>query len=568
MVALVAALVAVLVVRPWRQDRARYRRAAVAASGYECAGIGRSILEKNGSAVDAAIATLFCEGIACAQCMGLGGGFLATVYDATTQQVSVLNSRERAPAKATETMFANVSSTVGGLAIAVPGELRGYGELHRKFGRLDWAEIVKPTADLCRRGHRVNSYMARVLKSYSTMIKNEPSMRELYVNPATDEVWNEGDLITEPTLAETLDIIAVEGPEAMHNGSLTSRLVEDIAKFGGIITEDDMNNYMVEWQDPIEVPLIDGQTLYSSPLPGSGSVLAFILNMLYGWIGQGTDVPVGSNLYWHRIVETFKYAYAKRTGLGDKHRNNLPYNMDELERNLSTPSWARSFRELVNDEHTYNDWRHYGALFGGADDHGTAHVIVVAPDGSVVSATSTINFIWGSQRRSTSLGIMLNNEMDDFATNRVNVYGMPPSPANFIKPGLQPMSSMAPSIVLKKNEVEGQPPIPTLVLGAAGGTKITTQVALTVTKAIFEGERLDEVIPLPRLHHQLLPMEVQIETDFDHEIVESLIARGHNVSRLSPTAGFAAFIGAQLDEEGYWVPVTDKRRPGSVDGLD
>lgn len=127
--------------------------------------------------MDAAIATLFCEGIACAQCMGLGGGFLATVYDASTGQVRVINARERAPAAAHENMYVNASSTVGGLAIAVPGELLGYGALHQEYGHLPWRELVEPTAELCRRGHLVNAYMARVLRSYSDRIKAEPSMR-------------------------------------------------------------------------------------------------------------------------------------------------------------------------------------------------------------------------------------------------------------------------------------------------------------------------------------------------------------------------------------------------------
>ncbi|CAH2235526.1 jg26711 [Pararge aegeria aegeria] len=337
------ALVALLVLHPWdRNQQMRYRHAAVAANGYECASIGRNILEKNGSAVDAAIATLFCEGLACAQCMGLGGGFLATIYDAKTRTVRVLNARERAPSAATEDMFQNASSTVGGLAIAVPGELRGYGALYREYGRLPWRELVRPAADLCRRGHRVNNYMGRVLKSYRDRILAEPSMRELYVNPNTGDVWNEGDLIREPTLARTLDIIAEEGPEAIHDGKLTSALVRDIQAFGGIITEEDLRTFEVEWQDPIAVPLSEEHTLYSVPLPGSGSVLAFMLNIMRGWIGAGTNVLAGSNLYWHRVVETFKYAYAKRTGLGDPARTNLPYDIREVSMSVSCISWLPS----------------------------------------------------------------------------------------------------------------------------------------------------------------------------------------------------------------------------------
>ncbi|XP_013143929.1 PREDICTED: gamma-glutamyltranspeptidase 1-like [Papilio polytes] len=561
----VGALVALLVLQPWNtSDRPapRYTQAAVAANGYECASIGRKILEKNGSAVDAAIATLFCEGLGCAQCMGLGGGFLATVYDASTGRVRVLNARERAPAATYEEMYDNKSSTVGGLAIAVPGELRGYGELYREYGRLPWRELVRPAANLCRTGHRVNNYMGRVLRSYSDRIKAEPSMRELYVNPETGEVWNEGDMIREPTLARTLDIIAEEGPEAIHNGSLTAALVEDIQGFGGIVTEEDLFEYRAEWQEPIEVPISDDYTLYTTPLPGSGSVLAFILNMLRGWVGADTEAPVESNLYWHRIVETFKYAYAKRTGLGDPSRFNLPHSIPQLERNLSSREWAESHRELVDDTRTFSEWQHYGALFEGANDHGTAHVVVIAPDGSAVSATSTINYIWGSQRRSRSLGIMLNNEMDDFAIpNRESAYGLPPSPANMLAPGLQPLSSMVPSIVVSRDGVAR------IVLGAAGGTKITTQVALAVMHTILEGAELPEVMQRPRLHHQLVPMEIEYEADFDAGTIESLQARGHATTARGPTAGFAAMVAAARNTKGELVPQTDRRRVGSTDGF-
>ncbi|KAG7308880.1 hypothetical protein JYU34_006141 [Plutella xylostella] len=566
--ALVGALVAVLVLQPWApppQQRVRYQSAAVAANGYECASVGRSILEKNGSAVDAAIATLFCEGISCAQCMGLGGGFLATVYDAGSKQVRVLNARERAPGRTTRDMFNNASSTVGGLAIAVPGELRGYGELHKAYGRLPWADLVKPTAELCRNGHRITEYMGRVLKTHRDRIMAEPSMSELYVNPLTGDTYNEADLLKEPKLAQTLDIIAAEGPDAMHNGSLTAAFVRDIESFGGIVSVEDMNNFRPEWQEPIEVKLSEGNTLYSVPLPGSGSVLAFILNMLQGWVGAGTEAEVSSDLYWHRIIETFKYAYAKRTGLGDENRPadpEIPYSITELERNLSSPSWAASYRSAVDDARTYNDWKHYGALFEGADDHGTAHVVVVAPDGSVVSATSTINYIWGSIRRSTSLGVMLNNEMDDFAIpNRASAYGMPPSPANMLGPGLQPLSSMTPSIVLAADGT------PAMVIGAAGGTKITTQVALAARHVMVEKQDFPDVVQRPRLHHQLIPMRVDYEEDFDPKTISSLQAKGHEINSLSPTAGFAAVVGIARDSDGYLVPQTDKRRVGSIDGF-
>ncbi|CAH2108751.1 unnamed protein product [Euphydryas editha] len=157
---------------------------------------------------------------------------------------------------------------------------------------------------------------------------------------------------------------------------------------------------------------------------------------------------------------------------------------------------------------------------------------------------------------------MLNNEMDDFAIpHRENAYGMPPSSANTLAPGLQPLSSMVPSVVLSRNGTAD------LVIGAAGGTKITTQVALVAMHTILEGDELPVVIQQPRLHHQLVPMEVQHEEDFNTNIISSLRGKGHATTALGPTAGFAAMIGAARDADGLLVAQTDRRRVGSVDGF-
>ncbi|CAF4934931.1 unnamed protein product [Pieris macdunnoughi] len=524
----VGALVAVLVLQPWSSpDHPRYPRAVVAANGIECAAIGRSILERNGTAVDAAIATLFCEGLGCSQCMGLGGGFLATVYDAPTGRVRVLNARERAPAATYSDMFANASSQVGGRAIAVPG---GIERLRRALPRIR-PIALEGAGQAGSRPRPERTPRQRIYGTRTQVLQRSDSRRTVF-------------------------------QRSIHEPSNRGALVRDIENFGGIITEDDFRNYRTEWQEPIVVRVSPEHTLYSVPLPGSGSVLAFILNMLREWVGTGSDAPVDSNLYWHRIVETFKFAYARRTGLGDPSRTNLPFSIAELERNLSTPEWAVEHRAKVDDTRTFSDWRYYGAMFEGADDHGTAHIIVVAPDGSAVSATSTINYIWGSQRRSRSTGIILNNEMDDFAIpNRESVYGMPPSPANIISPGKQPLSSMAPSIVLRNNDTVD------LILGGAGGTKITTQVALLTMHTLLEDSELPEVMKRPRLHHQLIPMEIEYEEKFDPAVISSLRARGHVTTSRGPTAGFAAMVAAMRDSGDYFVPQTDSRRIGSVDGF-
>ncbi|XP_077286681.1 scoloptoxin SSD14-like isoform X2 [Arctopsyche grandis] len=548
-----------------------YKNAAVTANGIECAAIGRDILLKNGSAADAAIATLFCDGITCAQSMGVGGGFLLAIYTHATGQVNILNAREIAPAASTEDMFegGNISTTTGGKAVAVPGELRGYQALHNKYGKLPWADLVQPTIDLCRTGYEVTDYFARVLRERKERILAEPSLSEIFINPETNDVWLEGEKIKRLKLAETLEIIARDGADALYNGTLTKSFIQDIQDFDGIITEEDMNNYKAEWMTPLSIDLGADAKLHTVPLPGSGHVLALMINALRGWVvpdnmysDENFEIEENSAVYWHRITEIFKYAYAKRTGLGDKEF--LPLDkIQPLLDNLTSIEYAHYLRSIIEDDKTYNNWTHYGAEFGILEDHGTAHISIVAPNGDAVAATSTINFIIGAFIRSRSTGIILNNEMDDFSfPNITNVYGLPPSPTNYVAPGKRPLSSMTPSIVVEKGRGAR------LIFGAAGGTKITTQVAIVALKHLLSGHPLNEVMDEARFHHQLIPMEIQHEVNFNETILQQLRNIGHNTTELSPTAGFAALTAISVNRTtGYLDAAFDKRRGGSIAGF-
>nr|CAD7606563.1 unnamed protein product [Timema genevievae] len=287
----------------------------------------RDILMKNGSATEAAIAALFCEGVACPQSMGLGGGFFMTIYKRATGKVYTLDSREVAPAAATENMFHGdsnlsqrgervVSYFSGGLAVAVPGELKGYQVLfdhpELKSGNIDWRDLIEPTIKLCEEGLEVTPYLANVLQSQEESIKNRQTLGDILINNATQKVWQIGDKIRRPRLAKTLRTIISEGAEALYNGSLTKDFVKDIQDLGGIITEEDMANYSVKWSDPVSAQLRGNFTLHTMPLPGSGDVLVFMLNILNTFVPATTDV-----LTYHRIAESMKYAYGRRTELGD-----------------------------------------------------------------------------------------------------------------------------------------------------------------------------------------------------------------------------------------------------------
>lgn len=271
-----------------------------------------NILKKNGTAADAAIATLFCEGVTCPQSMGLGGGFLATIYTKSTRKVESLTARETAPKAATIDMYAN-RTVDGPLAIAVPGELKGYWELHQRFGKLPWAALIDPTIDLCRRGHVVTGYLARILDGRETLIKDTPSLAEVFVNPATGHVWRENDLIKRIALADTLQTIADEGVDTLYNnGTIAQKLIAEIRELGGILTTEDLMDYKVRWQEPEVSQIIQNYTMYTNPLPATGVLITMILNTLGGYVPSYSSV-----LSLHRITEVFKFAYAERTELGD-----------------------------------------------------------------------------------------------------------------------------------------------------------------------------------------------------------------------------------------------------------
>lgn len=275
---------------------------------------GSSILLRNGSAADAAIATLFCEGVSCPQSMGLGGGVLLTIYTRRTRTVETLMAREIAPLAAHRDMFVNASTVEGAAAIAVPGELLGYWELHQRYGRLPWADLVQPTIQLCRTGHHVTGYLARILRQRSDQIMAEPAMREVFVNPATGAVWLEGDRIRRERLADTLELIARDGAGTLYTkgGTVLERLLADLREMGSVLQEADFTGYRVRWERPMESRVMAGRTMYTSRLPATGVLVSYIMNVLNGYL------PERGVLAYHRIVEAFKFAYAKRTDLGDE----------------------------------------------------------------------------------------------------------------------------------------------------------------------------------------------------------------------------------------------------------
>lgn len=332
---------------------------------------------------DAAITALLCEGVTCPQSAGLGGGFVMTIFIKETNKVETLIARDQAPLAATENMFVNVTQVTGGKAIAVPGELKGYWELHQRYGKLPWARLFDPVIELCRKGHVVSPYLAGILERNKNVVMGSPSLKATFVNPNTSDVYKEGDYVKRVKLADTFEIIQKEGVDSIYGGgTIGKRLVDDIKANDGIITAEDFAKYQVRWEVPASSKLQNKKTVYSTALPASGSLVAFMSNVLDGFLGGELVVSL------QRIAETFKYAYAERTGLGD---GRFSPNSSVIEKRLLNATFAAQIRGQITDRETYSDYSHYGAHFGSQDDHGTAHMNILGFNGDAISATSTIN---------------------------------------------------------------------------------------------------------------------------------------------------------------------------------
>nr|CAI5819008.1 unnamed protein product [Callosobruchus analis] len=490
-------------------------------------------------------------------CLGLGGGFLMIHYKRRTKQVLCLNARETAPKNSHKDMFQGnrFASQYGGMAVGVPGELLGYWYMYQRLGKgVPWKEIVQPSIDLCTNGFYVTEFTANSISMSREKIISDPMLREMMVNPATNDLFKKGEFMYLPKLADTLRVIQAEGGTALNDGILTKQFVQDIKNCGGIITIEDMKDYKPVWCKPVSTTLSTSQTLYSIPLPGSGVLLAFILNILDGFL---CPVNFYSLQNFQKLVESFKFAYGARTRLGDRDTPEI----NELLEMLLSKEYAKDIRTLIIDCSTFNSMSYYGANLSFEEDKGTSNVAILAPNGDAIVVTSGINATFGAFFGSTN-GIILNNEMDDFsAPGYENMYNLPPSPTNFVRPGKRPMSSMCPSLILDRNGDV------VMAIGGAGGSTAPTAMAQVIIKHLWYNVDLKTAMTEGRIHHQLLPNVLQPERQFAArypDIIEGLKKIGHKIQLfMYPTVGFAALTAISTVGEKI-VGCYDVRRGGSV----
>ncbi|KAM4808087.1 glutathione hydrolase 5 proenzyme [Rhinophrynus dorsalis] len=521
---------------------------AVAADSGICSDIGRDILKQGGSAVDGAIAALLCTSVIHPQSMGLGGGVIFTIYNASTGQVEVINAREKVPSRAglDFALYCRESSSFmkpGVQWIGIPGELRGYEVAHQRHGRLPWKSLFEPTIRLVTNGVRVSPVTSKYMENpmIKPLIKNKSVCKLLCKD---QDVLKEGQVINFTQLGHTLSTVAEKGADGFYLGPIAEQMVEDLRAQGSNMTLDDFRNYKVQIVKPLNVSL-GNYNLYSAPPPSGGALLSFILNILEGYhfsVSSMQNEKVQTETY-HRIAEALKFANAQKKKLRDPLTNK---DIEEFTASLLSESFTEEIRRWI-DDYGNHSLSYYNVTVPHPETYGTSHISIISPDGSSVSVTSSINHIFGSMVYSPRTGIIFNNQMADFCTG---------DNQRSISKGERPPSSMAPSILLSKDKKTQ------LVIGASGGSFIPSATAQAIMNKLWFGTNLTDAILYPILHVTSENL-VTFESTFSKAVQKGLQKRGHNLSNSSL---FFNVVQGVSQEGTCLFAYSDKRKMGRAAG--
>ena len=492
--------------------------AMVVSAKEEASQIGLAILKKGGNAFDAMIATELALAVAYPNAGNIGGGGFM-VYRLGSGERGALDYREKAPAKAHRDMYLDKNgkviadkSTLGALAVGVPGTIAGIFEVYQKFGSLPIGELIQPAIDLARKGVLITE-----LQANSYMNKNVELIKQAnnYVTPF-ENGWKAGERFKYEELAQTLERIRDNGSYEFYNGETAKRIVSYVQELGGILSLDDLKNYRAQWRKPITFTYKD-YIISSMPLPSSGGIcLAQILKSVEPYnIGQ---YPHNGEQYIQLLVEAERRAYADRAYyMGDADFVKVPTQQllspDYLKERMSSFSWDKASKSTEIA---------HGKIVGYESDE-TTHYSIVDRFGNAVAVTTTLNTNYGSKVYVKGGGFFLNNQMDDFSVKpgEPNTYGLVGSEKNAIAPNKRMLSSMSPTIIEKDGKLF-------MVIGTPGGSTIITSVLQCFLNVAEYGMTMQQSVSKPRFHHQWLPDDVMYEPKgFAPEVIANLKAKGY-----------------------------------------
>ena len=507
----------------WAADTAPARAAhpdgAAIASGHSLATqAGMEILGKGGNAFDAAVAVSSTLAVVEPISSGLGGGGFFLLHDAKTGKDVMLDARETSPESATPEQFLDKNGNLdrdrsvnGPWSAGIPGLPAALVKLAREHGKLPLSESLAPAIRVATDGFPVYARMARGYASRREVMDRYPGTREVYLRNGRPIA--EGDIFKQPELAHTLQLLAANGFDGFYRGETGRKLLAGVKQAGGRWTAEELAGYTVKTREPIVFNYRGWKITTASPPSSGGIALASMLQILEPWDLNKMDQAHST----HLVVEAMRRAYRDRTFfLGDPDFVDIPQKV------LTSRDYAQGLRATIHPEKaTPSD------LLSGnptpLEDDETTHFSIIDSEGNRVGGTQTVNLLYGSGLIPAGTGVLLNNEMDDFALKpgTPNAFGVMGYAANAPAKGKRMLSSMTPTFMENDDKV--------VVIGTPGGSRIITMVLLGIL-GYDAGLDAQQVAALPRYHHQWLPDEISAESGlFSSEVVKQLQAMGHKV---------------------------------------
>jgi gamma-glutamyltranspeptidase / glutathione hydrolase len=525
--------------------------AAIASANFHATEAGLEVLAKGGNAFDAAVAVAATLSVVEPESSGIGGGFMAVLHRAKDGRNVFIDARETAPAAVNPKDYLNPDGSPnrdtalkGPLSAGIPGEPAGLVLIAKRYGRLSLQQSLAPAIRIARDGFEPDARLRGAIASMQKDLARWPASAAKYLPngkpPAEGATWRD------PDQARTLELIAAHGDDGFYRGETAQKLVAAVRAAGGNWTLADLANYRAKERTPISVDY-RGYKIITAPPPSSGGVaIAEILNILSGYdltkMDQATRV--------HYIVEAMRRAFRDHNDyLGDPDFVQMPLDM------LLSPYYAAGLRQgILHDKATPSSMLPRAE----APEPGmhTTHFSIIDADGNMAAVTSTVNYTMGSSFVAAGTGVLLNDEMDDFALvpNKPNVYGLLGSAANAPKGGKRMLSSMSPSIVIGADR--------TAVIGSPGGSTIITQVLEGILHFI-DGESAQQIAADKRFHHQYLPDVVNVEEGtFDAATSDALTKMGYT---LKPRESWGFMNVVTWDRKANKLDAaSDPRRPSGL----
>jgi len=517
--------------------------------------VGAQVLADGGNAVDAAVAVGFALAVTLPRAGNLGGGGFMLVHDAAADETVAIDYREAAPRRANRDMFLDEDGNVdperarfSHLSAGVPGTVAGLWRAHRDYGTLPWKRVVEPAIRLARDGFEVTYDLAGLLASRKErMCRLEAACRYFY-KPG-GEPYQPGERLMQPDLADTLQLIAEEGPDAFYKGAIADKIVAEMERGGGFVDAESLAAYEPVVRDPAR-GTYRGYEVLTMPPPSSGGIhVVQMLNILENF--PVAEFGSGSADAIHVLAETARLAYADRSKhLGDPDYYDVPADW------LMSKAYARQLAATIDMKRARPSSEVAPGVPPAYESPDTTHFSVMDRDGNVVSNTTTLNFSFGSGIAVAGAGFLLNNEMDDFSAKAgvPNAFGLLGGEANEIERGKRPLSSMTPLIVLDDGDVW-------FATGSPGGSRIITTVLQMVVNVIDHGMNIAEAEAAPRMHHQWYPDVLQLESGFSPDTIRILEARGHEIAATQWSMGSLQTVAFK---DGVFRGSSDPRRPNAA----